>query len=194
MGTIFTMESANLYAGAQPADTTNSLHLTLTELKLPGFDLQFADHRPGGSMVSIEIDTVFARLESTFILLGWDPQVAGLIAQWSAQGQLFTALGNIRDRNGGGSMQAIAKMWGKLARSDPQNWRKGEPQHWNYSIRGITHYELTMGPEQIYYFDFYTNTFLVRGQSVMSDTNQHLLIPNAAVPIIGANPANFAQP
>ena len=73
MSTIYVMEAANLFCGSH--DTAASKHLTLSELKLPDLQENYTEHHPGGSRVGIEINTGIQKLESTFKLTGFDPQV-----------------------------------------------------------------------------------------------------------------------
>lgn len=190
---LLTWEAANLYAGAAPGDEANPNHLRITEIKLPGMDEQYVDHRPGGAPVAIEIDTGIARLECTFVLMGWSPQVAELIRSWVPVDNKFHAYGVVRNRQTGEASQAIAIMWGRLGRADPQNWRRGDPGHWNYAIRGITHYELKLvgqdeGVDLIYKWDFFDNTLIV-GNSPNADRNirvNQMLALNATTVV--ANP------
>lgn len=177
---IYTMEAANLFCGSAPSqDGVNaSNHLTLTELQLPGMDEQYVDHRAGGAPVAIEIDTVIARLEASFMLIGWTPQVQTLVKSWVQQDNSFFAYGVIRDRSTGAALQAAAQIFGRLGRSMPQNWRRGDVQHWNYTIRGITKYQLTLidptnggATTNIYNFDFFANTLQIGDQDVNADLN-----------------------
>ena len=175
--TVYVMEEANLYCGAVPTDQSASLHLELSEMKMPAFNQQFVDHRAGGAPTAIEIPTIFAKLESTFQLLGWNTQVAGLIGAWSSQQNQFFAYGNIRDEASGISYQAIAAMKGKLGTADPQNWTRGALAHWNYAVKGIIHYELYIAGNQLYYWDFFENRFIVNGVDQNADINTNLNIP-----------------
>src|ERR1700733_12698425 len=96
---LLTMEAANIFCGVQaPSDPTQSNHLRLTDVKLPGMDEQYVDHRAAGAPVAIEIDTVFARLECTFTLAGWSTDVAALVAQWGSTNNQFWIFGALRDR------------------------------------------------------------------------------------------------
>lgn len=179
---IITMEKANMFCGAAPSDTNVSNHLIITELKLPAMDEQYTDHRPGGAAVAIEIDTIIARLECTFALVGLTPQVMGLVGSWQQSQNLFYAYGVLRDRQTGEALQAIALLKGRLGRSDPQNWQRGNVLHTQYSIRGITHYELNIAGEQIYFWDFFSNQFIVRSVDRNADTNNLLSTGSIAAP------------
>jgi phage tail tube protein FII len=191
-GTLLTCESANLYCGAEPGTQgvgSDSLHLEIVELKLPAMNEANVDHRGGGAPIAIEIETIFNKLECTFQLLGWDAQVAALIGQWQqnvtttgasitgAGANMFFAYGVLRDQMTGLSSQAAAYMQGRLGLADPQMFRRGDSQHWNYGIKGITHYELSVSGEPLYQWDFFSNILLVGGQQVNADVNLNLNIP-----------------
>lgn len=184
---LLVMEKANLFVGKTAADEANSNHLIIAELKLPMLDEQYVDHRAGGAPLAIEVDTIVARLEATFVLAGWAPQVADRFYSWNPDDNWFTAYGAVRDRDSGDLLQAIALMRGRLGRADPVNWRNGELQHWNYSIRAITHYELMLADTSLYIYDFFTNTFVIGGVDRMAPINAAILTGSTNVaPIITA--------
>jgi Bacteriophage tail tube protein len=158
---VWVMEDANMFCGVGPTDNTHSNHLILTEVKLPGLDMQFVDHRAGGAPVAIEISTVIARLECTFVCLGMTPQIMELIGSWNQAMNWFWIYGVIRDQADGSAAQAAAAIQGQLGRADPQNYRRGDVQHTNYAIRGIQHYELNIAGANVYHWDFQTNTRII---------------------------------
>lgn len=173
MPNLFIMEAVNIVAGD---NTANDQHLTIQELKLPTLEDNFADHAAGGAPIAIEVDTHMQRLEATFNLAGWTPEVANLVGRWSADQQHFTALGAIRDRRMGTILQARAIMWGRLGRVNPTNFRKGDIFAHEYSIRAITHYELTVMGQELFWWDFFTNVRRIGGQDVNAELNAALEI------------------
>lgn len=174
MSTLYIMESANLFAGDNRPDQSN--HLALQEIKLPGIEENFVDHVAGGAPVGIRINTHINPLEATFNLAGWSPNVKTLIGTWEQALQHFTAYGVIRDRLTGRAMRGQAIMWGRLSRANPTAFRKGDLQAHEYAINGLTHYELKMGDDAIYLWDFFTNTLVVGGVDRNADTNTLLSI------------------
>ncbi len=196
--TVYVMEAANLICGDTGDQTSpgQSTHLTLSELKLPGFDENYVDHVAGGAPVAIEVATHFPRLEATFNLMGWQPDVMGMIAASDISQQVFTAYGLIRDRRSGAAIPAKAIMEGRLGRANPQNWRRGDAMHFEYSIRSIVHYELYMGtagsPDgsqgalaEIYFWDFFTSEFRVTSNGIVRNVNADMInllaIPGVAI-------------
>jgi phage tail tube protein FII len=183
--TILTLDQANMFCGREPTDVNNGLYLELTEFKLPAMNNQFVDHRAAGVPISMEVDTIFAKLESTFQLIGWNVQTATLIASWMAEQNVFWIYGLARDRMTGESSRVTAKMRGTLGLADPQNWNRSGAQHWNYAIKGIVAYDLVVGNTSIYSWDFFANRFVVGTWDRNADTNAILNIPIAtAAPIL----------
>src|SRR3954465_3253634 len=99
-GTIFVREGANLMvgdAGRGPGAAGLTTHLVLQELKLPTIEENYVDHNAGGAPVGIEIQTHINKLEATFNLAGWDPEIMAFFAQEDETKHRFTAYGMIRD-------------------------------------------------------------------------------------------------
>ena len=161
------MDEANMYCGADPNDENASLHLKLTEVKIPGIDEQYVDHRAGGAPAAIEIDTIIARFECTFQIVGLDPQVYSLIRPTQDNQTNFFIYGLIRDYQSGGYVEAAAQMRGRLGRVDPQLYRRNDTLHTNFAIRGITAYKFSLANQPpIWDWDFFNNTFTVRSQEL----------------------------
>ena len=175
--TLLVLEKANMFCGREPSDVNNGLYLELTEVKLPSMNEQYVDHRAGGVPIAIEVDTMFAKLESTFQLIGWTPQVQTLIASWTAEQNVFWVYGLLRDRLTAEAVRVIAKTRGRLGLADPQNWNRSGAQHWNYGIKGIIAYDLIVGNSSIYSWDFFGNRFIVGNFDRNADTNRLLNIP-----------------
>ena len=173
---VYLMEACNLFCGDV---SPQSQHLTLSELKLPGLEENYVDHVAGGAPLGIEIDTHINRLEATFNLAGWQREVMIMIGVSEQALQRFTAYGVIRDRRTGAALESKAIISGRLGRVNPANWRRGDLQHHEYSIRGITHYELFMAGEEIYSWDFFLNQRRIGGVDLNLDLNTILRIPIA---------------
>jgi phage tail tube protein FII len=192
---VWTLEDVNLFCGNGPNNNQDSNHLILSEMKLPGIDVQFTDHRAGGALLNMEINNMIARLESTFVLLGLTPQVLGIVNSWAYNSRWFSAFGVIRDQMTGDVAQAAAVMQGQLGRADPTNWTRGNVMHSNYSIRGIIHYEFTIAGTPIYQWDYQTNTLVVGGETQTAIINQLLQTGAIPAPPVLTNPiSGWNQP
>jgi phage tail tube protein FII len=177
---VMIMDYANLFAGSAPDDETYSNHLVLTEVKMPAFDVQYSDHRAAGAPIYIEISTGIARLECTFVCVGIVPQIMELIDSWIPTERNFFVYGNVRDQHSGDAVQAAAAFVGQIGRADPQNYRKGDVMHINFSIRNITHYEFGMAGGLSYYWDFFTNTRIIGGDNQNAEINTNLHVNSPA--------------
>jgi phage tail tube protein FII len=153
-------------------------------LKLPNLEENYVEHVGGGAIAAVEFFTHINRLEATFTLAGWQPRVMGLLAQGniSREAQRYTAYGVIREQRTGTPMKAEAKMWGRLGAVNPGAFRKGDLMEHDFTIKGITHYELLVeeliSPDgsqrqmtQLYYWDYFDNQLVVDGQPVFEREN-----------------------
>ena len=175
-GTIYVMEGANLFCGDH--DPTASKHLTLEELQLPSLTEMYQDHHPGGSRVQVEVAVGIQKLEPTFKLAGWDPD---LLTQFGLNAQMqrvFTAYGVLRDKRTGAALEARAVMHGRLGSIEPEAFQRGENMGHDYAIREVFHYEVHIGGEERFYWDFWSNTVRQGGVSQTADENTILRIPN----------------
>lgn len=158
---IYIMEAANLFCGAH--DPTKSKHLTLSELGLPALQESFADHNPGGSKVGIEVAVGVNKLEPTFKLAGWDPDLLGQFGISSGQRRLFTAYGVISSKRTGAKIEAKAIMEGRLGKIEAETFQRGEMQSHDYAINEVLHYELYFDGSEKIYWDFFTSEWRLDG-------------------------------
>lgn len=176
---IYMMEAANIFVGDDNPNASN--HMTIQTLKLPSLEENFVEHNAGGSAIGMEFETHMSRLEATFTLAGWTPDVLTKIGRWAVETQRFTARGAIRDRRSGKVSTALALMWGRLGRANPTDFRRGDMMGHEYSIRSIHHYELMIGGNRIIYFDYFENARIIGGWDVNSEINRALGITGSEV-------------
>lgn len=172
---LYVMEAANLFVTDDP---TASNHLTISELKLPNIEQNYVDHAPGGGPVTIEVDTIFQKFEATFQLAGWSTQVEAQVGMWAGNSRYtrFYAYGVVRERITGEALEAKAVMYGRLGRANPAQWTRGALQHWDYAIKGMVHYELTLAGQEMISWDFFNNTLSIGGVPQNDDVNSILKI------------------
>jgi phage tail tube protein FII len=175
MNDIHVLEAANLFCGDE--DPTNSTHLIIANLKLPGLEENFVEHNPGGAPIGVEVGTHIMRLESTFELVGWQPTVMALIGRERRDAQFFTAYGLMRSKRTARPFQVKAVMEGRLGRVNPTEFSRGSNHSHEYRIGGIWHYELYYDGQELYYWDFWTSTRRVGNIDQNLDQNRLLAIP-----------------
>jgi len=186
-GTVYVMEGANVICGntvgAEGGMPGVSTHLVLQEVKLPTMEENYAEHTPAGAPIAIEVPTHINRLEATFNLAGWDPDIMKFLGQNSSEYHRFTIYGMIRDRRTSIALQAIARIQGRLGRVNPTAFSRGNLMSHEYSIKSITSYSLAMqrdigeDPEPIYGWDFFTSDLIIGGQNINADMVRTLAIP-----------------
>ena len=168
------MEAANLFCGDH--DPTASKHLTLEELQLPALQEIFQDHHPGGSLFQIEVSLGIQKLEPTFKLSGWDPDLLVQFGLGAKVTRVFTAYGVIRNKRTGEALQAMAVMHGRLGKVEAGAFSRGELQSHDYAINGVMHYELHFGGKEKLYFDFFESEWRVDGNDANADERRLLNI------------------
>lgn len=172
--TLYIMEAANLFAGDHDPSASN--HLSLLELQLPSLEENLADVNPTGAPIAIEVDTHIIRLEATFVLAGFQPQIMAMLGESDRMRQTFTAYGLVRDRRSGEALEAKMIMEGRLARVHPTNFVRGTVLNHEFSIRAVTHYEFYLDQREIYWWDFFTSTRRVGARDLNADLNRILRI------------------
>jgi len=135
MSTIYIMEAANLFCGDH--DPTASMHLTLADLKLTPLQEMYQDHHAGGSRVHIEVALGIQKLEPTFKLNGWDPDLLTQFGLGSARSKVFTAYGVVRDKRTGAALEAKAILEGRLGKIEPDAFQRGELQGHDTNARNV---------------------------------------------------------
>jgi len=175
MSTVYLMTAANLFVGDH--DPTKSKHLTLTELKLPDLQEIFADHHGGGTLVATEFAVGVEKLEPTFNLAGFDPDLLTAFGLNTRFRHTFTAYGNITDQRSGREIQSKAIIEARLGRVAPDAFTKGELQGHEYAMNSVVHYELWFDGVEKIAWDFFTNLWRVDGIDQYAAVNRNLGVP-----------------
>lgn len=173
-GTIYIMEAANLFCGDH--DPTASKHLTLSELQLPALQEMYQDHHAGGSKVQIEVAVGVQKLEPTFKLAGWDPDLLAQFGVNSGKTRVFTGYGVIRDKRTGDAIEAKVIMEGRLGKVEAEAFQRGEMQSHDYAINELLHYELWFDEKEKLYWDFFTSEWRLDGVDQNADERRILRI------------------
>jgi phage tail tube protein FII len=152
---LLTLEAANIFCGAGGDPN----HLRLTNVKLPGYEEVYIDHKPGGAPIGIEVDVLVNKLQCDFTLAGWTPKVDALIGSWQNGTNQFMIFGALRDRLTGDVLQAQATITGRLGKAGANEWQRGTVGSFAYSVRGIIKYKLVItNVGTMIDWDFFQNT------------------------------------
>lgn len=174
MSNLYILEAVNLFCGSH--DPANSKHLTIAELKLPDLQAIYADHHPGGARVAIEVELGIEKLEPTFKLNGYDPDLLTHFGLGSRVKNTYTAYGVLANKRTGAKIESKAIMEARLGRIAPDAFSRGDLQGHEYALNELTHYEVFFNGTEKFYWDFFTNAWRVNGADENADENSILRI------------------
>lgn len=161
------LTAVNLFAGDH--DPNASLHLELDEMAFPKLQEKMADWHPGGSYGATEIPLGAEKLESSFKLAGTSEHVLPQFGLGSRMSHTYTAYGVLQDQVDGTKKQMKSVIRGRLGSVEPDTFKRGELHGHNYMINAIVHYELFIGGQEIYWWDFVSGEWRVNGESQNGD-------------------------
>lgn len=174
---MIVVESMNLFVGIDaPA---SSLHLDLSEVKLPSLQEIYQDHHPGGGLFGVEIFMGMQKLEASFKLVGYNPGVMSHFGENAKNRTYYTGRGFLRDKIKGVEVPLKAIINGRLGKVEPDTFKRGDLLHHSYNISEIFHYELWLNDAEKYYMDVATNLWRVDGVAMNASANAILGIPQA---------------
>lgn len=178
MSTLLIVEAMNLFCGDD--DPSKSKHLTIQNVQLPSLQEMMQDHMPGGGLVQIEIGMGINKLEPTFKLVGFDPDLLVQFGVGSQQRRKYTARGVVRDKRSGQEISLKAIMEGRLGRIAPDEFSRGDLLGNEYSINEVMHYEVYYNDAEKLYWDFFTNEWRIDGQAQNAASNAILGLSTGA--------------
>jgi phage tail tube protein FII len=150
--TIYHMDAANLFVGDD--DPTNSLYLSLMNVKLPTLEEVTKEHSGGGAIASIELGMrVMKALTMTFKLVGMDPKVHNRFMP--ASPIKYTMRGNMRDIREQKDIEVKAIIQGRMSKAEMSDFDKSKGVESDYEIKEVPFYQLFFGGDEQQYFDLY---------------------------------------
>ena len=174
MSDFYIMEAVQLFAGDDDPSPSAGLHLEIEELKLPDLQKEYQEHKPGGSMLSIEVLTGIQKLEPTFKLKGENPRMLAQFGMNGGKPRTYTALGAIRSKRTGSLIQSKAIIHAELGKVGPDAFKRGDLRGHDYTLNAVTHYELWYDGDELFYFDFFESAWRSGGVDQMADVNRML--------------------
>ena len=173
MSSFRVMEAVNLFCG----DEEEGKFLTLDTLKLPDLEEEFADHAPGGGAAMVEIGMgVIRKLEPTFKLNGFDPDMLAYFGLGSGKRPTFTAYGVVRDKGTGEAHEGKAVIQARLGKIAPDEFKRGDLMGHDYALREVWRYALTLDGRRLFDWSFRANRLIVGEVDQLRDTNRILRI------------------
>lgn len=178
MATIYVLEAVNLFCGDH--NPKDSKHLTISEMKLPDLQAIYQDHHPGGARVAIEVELGVQKLEPTFKLAGFDPDLLTQFGLGARNKHVYTAYGLIRNKRNGKDIETKAIIEARLGKIAPDAYSRGELVGHEYALNEVTHYELWFDQKPKIVWDFFENRWEIDGKDENAAMNRILRIPTTS--------------
>lgn len=145
----------------------------ISKLALPGLTFAGAEHSPGGGVMAVK----FAQprlevLEPKFEVKGLDLDVfrgLGVRDRW-----VFAAAYREKRPGGGSTVGARAVIEGAISVWEPDESDPAEFQGCNHTFTEVTHYELTLGGQELFYVDFFERVLRVNGVDMFEEERRAL--------------------
>src|SRR3954469_8749499 len=97
----------------------NSKHLTLDGMKLPTLEEISEAYHAGGAIGEIDVGGLgLKKLEITFKIKGYDPQIMSQFGLGSRGRMPYTAYGLIRDKKSNAAIELKAVAWARLGKME----------------------------------------------------------------------------
>ena len=119
-------------------------------LTLPTLTIKMEEFRGGGMDAPVDLDMGMEKLEGTFELAEYNPDIIALFGLASADTQL-TARGAMR-RDGEAAVPAVVNMTGSIKELDPGDWQSGDMSTgtFGYTLRYL---KITVGGRELVEID-----------------------------------------
>ena len=121
------------------------------ECKLPKITDKVDDFLGGGMYRPIEIPLSGEKLEASFKLTSFDPQVIGKAGLAIGQEKSFVFRGSLASKDGT-TIGVIARMLAGIKDADFGNWKVGEKSEIEFQLR-VERYTLTHGDTELIHID-----------------------------------------
>ncbi len=123
---------------------------TIDTLTLPTLTTKMEEFRGGGMDAPVEVDMGMEKLEGTFVLLEYNPDIIALYGLASASTQM-TARGAMR-RDGEDAVPVVVNMTGVVKQVEKGDWKAGDQSSPTFSF-ALRYYKLTVGGRELVEID-----------------------------------------
>lgn len=172
MQPLYVLEAVDVRRADQP---DSSRALTISKLGLPAIKRMNAEHNPGGGVGKVNF--VFPQIEQVepkFELKGIDVDIIRSMGLAAGQQDKWIFAGAYRDKRTGRVLAGRAIIRGVVSEWEPDEQAAGEFFGCNYMLQEVTHYELTLDGQELWYWDWYEREGRGGGQSWFSDVRAAL--------------------
>jgi P2 family phage contractile tail tube protein len=142
---------------------------TIETLTLPTLTTKMEEVRAGGMDAPIEHDMGMEKLEASFDLLEFNPDIIALFGLAGADKQL-TARGAMR-ADGADAVAIVVNMTGNVKQFEPGDWKAGDATKPKFTA-ALRYYKLTIGGRQLIEIDTMNMIRKINGQDQLATIRQ----------------------
>lgn len=151
----------------------SSRAITIASLTMPGLTFATGEHNPGGGVMAVNF--ALPRIEApepAFSAKGIDTEIfngMGRPERW-----VFAGAYNRRAPGGGAVVPARAIIEGAITAWEPDESDPAEFQGCTHTFAEVTHYELVLDGEELFYVDVYERVLRTGGVDLFADHRRAL--------------------
>ncbi|EAV44956.1 probable bacteriophage protein [Stappia aggregata IAM 12614] len=147
MQTIYMLTAVDVRR-AEKAGTSRAL--TIAKLTIPPIKFATAGHNPGGGVMAVDYTLPrIETLEPKFMVKGLDTEVFGGLGERDR----WVFAGAYKDKFTGRDIPARAVIEGAVSQWEPDESDPVDFQGCNHSLTEVTHFELTLDGQELFYID-----------------------------------------
>lgn len=153
--TLYNLDLANLFPSDE-VGASNSQHLVMEGVTIPGMEETTKEHNPGGGVGSIMLGQRSFKLGPlSFDLKGVNPEVMNKIMPAGASVTPWTVRANIRDVRAHKDIPLKAIVRGRLTKVELGNFRREDGLSNKYEIAEIHAYQLFFNNQEKVFYDWF---------------------------------------
>jgi len=145
----------------------------VTEIELPKLTMKTSEYRAGGMDAPVEIEMGMEKLETTFTLNGYDPEVLKLFGLAPGNRKPLTLRGTLLDDITGTEQPVIVNLKGMLREVDMGTWKPGEDATLKMAA-ALVYYKLTINGIVINEIDVLGMKRIINGVDQLAQTRANL--------------------
>lgn len=153
------IKGANLMCDDDP-DESN--HIQLDEIAIPNLKRTMEDHMPGGGFMAVQVDmNMYEALTLPFKLIGFSPAMLRRVAYGDGKLHKYTVYKVIQDQRTREKRRLTCVVNSQLGSAEQENYNKRGLTGYNYELQAIDTIDLTLGDQNIWSLNAWTNRRIV---------------------------------
>ncbi len=120
---------------------------TVSTLTLPKLTLKMEEFRGGGMDAPVELDMGMEKLEASFAMFEYNPDMLALFGLADGAAVQLTARGALR-RDGEAAVAMVVNMTGQIKEIDPGDWVSGDQTEATHAI-ALRYLKVTVGGREL---------------------------------------------